>query len=289
MKRIGIYVNKRKDETLAITRDVQLRAQKFGFICDVMSDSKGIAEEDRVLAENQFAAENDCILVLGGDGTILRIAAAAARARVPLLSINLGHLGFLTELELDELEEGLQRLAAKDFFIENRMMLSCRAGDREFLALNDVCLQRASRARLLHFRIYAGDEFVDSLSADGVLVSSPTGSTAYSLSAGGPLVSPKVSLLLMTPICAHTLRARPFVFKDDEVLRFASLEDCGFAVICDGVHLGALDGIMQVEISRSPYSLPLINFKQKSFYKRLHSKFIEWNASKEEQHENNTP
>lgn len=289
LKRIGIYVNRRKDETLAVTRDVQARAQKLGFICDVMSDAKVIAEEDRILAENQFASENDCIIVLGGDGTILRIAAAAARAQVPLLSINLGHLGFLTELELDELEDGLQRLAENKFFIEDRMMLLCKAGGREFLALNDVCLQRASRARLLHFSIYAGDEFADSLSADGVLVSSPTGSTAYSLSAGGPIVSPKVSLLLMTPICAHTLRARPFVFKDDEILRFVSLESCGFAVICDGVHLHALDGITQVEISRSPYPLRFINFKQKSFYKRLHSKFIEWNASKEEQYENDTP
>ena len=87
MKRIGIYVNKRKDETLAVTRDVQARAQKLGFICDVMSDAKAIAEDDRILAENQFASENDCIIVLGGDGTILRIAAAAARAQVPLLSI----------------------------------------------------------------------------------------------------------------------------------------------------------------------------------------------------------
>ena len=282
MKRIGIYVNKRKDETLAITRDVQERAQKLGFICDVMSDSKAIADADRILAEDQFASENDFILVLGGDGTILRIAAAAARAKVPLLSINLGHLGFLTELELNELEDGLQRLAENAFFIEDRMMLCCRAAGKEYLALNDVCLQSASRARLVKFSIYAGNEFVDALSADGVLVSSPTGSTAYSLSAGGPIVSPRVSLLLMTPICAHTLRARPFVFKEDEKLRFFSSESCGFAVICDGVHIHTLDGVEQVEVSRSSCSLQLINFKQKSFYKRLHSKFIEWNASKEE-------
>ena len=229
----------------------------------------------------EFLSDKDCVIVLGGDGTILRIASIAARMSVPILSVNLGHLGFLTELELEEIEEGIKLLKANNFTIEKRMMLSCRINDKEYLALNDVCLQRASRARLLKFKAYAGEEFIDALSADGVLVSSPTGSTAYSLSAGGPIVSPKLSLLLMTPICAHTLRARPIVFSDDEVLRFESVDKCGFAVICDGVHLKNADVVSVVEVSKSQYDLLLVNFKQKSFFGRLQNKFVEWNINKE--------
>ncbi|MBP5661565.1 MAG: NAD(+)/NADH kinase, partial [Clostridia bacterium] len=174
------------------------------------------------------------------------------------------------------------RLAAGDYAVEERMMLSCRAEGKELLALNDVCLQRASRARLLKFEAFAGEEFVDTLSADGVLVASPTGSTAYSLSAGGPIVSPKLSLLLMTPICAHTLRARPFVFREDEQLRFRTADACGFAVICDGVTAQGLTGTREVTVSRSAYPLKRIHFKENDFFARLHSKLAEWNAAKED-------
>ncbi len=281
MKKIGIYVNRNKDKDLSITQKISSYAEKEGFECQIIFDSKAIDDPEIIKNEENFLKEKDFVIVLGGDGTILRIASVAARAGVPLLSVNLGHLGFLTELELDEIEEGIRLLNKGDFTIERRMMLSCKVGEKEYLALNDVCLQRASRARLLKFKAYAGEEFIDSLSADGVLVSSPTGSTAYSLSAGGPIVSPKLRLLLMTPICAHTLRARPVVFAEDENLRFESIDKCGFAVICDGVHIKTSDVVSFVQVSKSQYELQLINFKQKSFFERLQKKFVEWNISKE--------
>ncbi len=278
MKNIGVYVNKNKDSSLTVTSKLAELSKKYGFCCDVLSDARH-PDDPTVLAKaNEFAGHNDIIIVLGGDGTILRIASAAAKAGVPLLSVNLGHLGFLTELELDEIDDGMARLFENAYNIDERMMLSCSANGQEFLALNDICLQRASRARLLKFNAYANGELIDSLSADGVLVSSPTGSTAYSLSAGGPIVSPNLSLMLMTPICAHTLRARPFVFSDDEKLTFTSLDKCGFAVICDGVQIRSLDASPCIEVSKSKHSLQLINFKQKSFYERLSSKLAEWST-----------
>ncbi len=281
LKNLGIYVNKNKDRDLKITKSIVASAEKIGFACQIILDTKSIDDPVVQKQEADFLKDKDAVIVLGGDGTILRIAAAASKAQVPLLSVNLGHLGFLTELELDEIEDGLKLLKEGDFTVETRMMLSCKVLNKEYLALNDVCLQRASRARLLKFKAYAGEEFVDALSADGVLVSSPTGSTAYSLSAGGPIVSPKLSLMLMTPICAHTLRARPIVFSDDEILTFVTDEKCGFAVVCDGVLLHNSDTVNNVAISKSGYPLKLINFKQKSFFKRLQSKFIEWNINKE--------
>ncbi len=282
MKNIGIYVNKNKDKTLEITKKITTAFESAGFNCSVLIDYKRTDDPEIIEKTRQFVKKCEALIVLGGDGTILRIASVCAKYSVPVLSINLGHLGFLTELELDELEQGVQQLARDDFFIDERMMLSCQVNGNEILALNDVCIQRLSRARLLKFNAYASGELVDSLSADGVLVSSPTGSTAYSLSAGGPIVSPRVSLLLMTPVCAHTLRARPFVFKDDETLMFTTSDNCGFAVICDGVQIQQFNGSSLVEVSRSSCSLKLINFKQRNFFKRLNSKLNEWNFNKED-------
>ncbi len=278
MKRIGIYVNINKDAKLSTTNKIVEYAEKEGFQCEILIDRKNLGESS---VNDKIIKTLDLIIVLGGDGTILRVASIAAKENIPVLSVNLGHLGFLTELELDEIEEGIKKIKENDFLIEKRMMLSCDINGKEILALNDVCLQRASRARLLKFNAYAGNEFIDSLSADGVLVSSPTGSTAYSLSAGGPIISPKVNLLLMTPICAHTLRARPIVFSDDEVLTFKTNEKCGFAVICDGVHLHSDEVISIVKVSRSQYYLKLIKFKQESFFDRLQRKFVEWNNNRE--------
>ena len=281
MKNIGIYVNKNKDRDFSITEKIVACAKNVGFTCQVILDTKSVDDPIVQKQEADFLKDKDAVIVLGGDGTILRIAAVASKANVPLLSVNLGHLGFLTELELNEIEVGLKKLAEGDYTVEERMMLSCNIDNREYLALNDVCLQRASRARLLKFKAFAGEEFVDALSADGVLVSSPTGSTAYSLSAGGPIISPKLSLMLMTPICAHTLRARPVVFSSDEILTFATEEKCGFSVVCDGVQIRNDKIVDTVKIQRSQHSLKLINFKQKNFFKRLQNKFVEWNINKE--------
>lgn len=278
MKNIGIYVNRNKDRDFSVTNKIVEYAEKEGFVCQILLDSKNNKDFDDI---EHLLQKQDLVIVLGGDGTILRIASTAAKANIPVLSVNLGHLGFLTELEFDEIQDGIKKIKDNQFFIEERMMLSCNVNGKEFLALNDICLQRASRARLLKFKAYAGNEFIDSLSADGVLVSSPTGSTAYSLSAGGPIVSPKLKLMLMTPICAHTLRARPIVFSDDEILTFKTEEKCGFAVICDGQHKPCDEVIDTVKISKSEYLLKLINFKQKSFFDRLQTKFVEWNNNKE--------
>ena len=281
MKKIGVYVNRNKDKSFNVTDKIISCAKNFGFECEIIFDSNSIDDPDVQRQEDAFLSDKELVVVLGGDGTILRIAAAAAKANVPLLSVNLGHLGFLTELELSEIEEGFRMLKEDKYSVEERMMLACDVNNKTYLALNDVCLQRASRTRLLKFKAFAGNEYIDSLSADGVLISSPTGSTAYSLSAGGPIISPKLSLMLMTPICAHTLRARPFVFSDNEVLEFSTADQCGFAVFCDGVQIHSLDRVKKVSVFKSEYTLKLINFKQKSFYDRLQKKFIEWNFNKE--------
>lgn len=271
MKKLGIYVNKKKENALSITEQILTLADGYGFVCQILSN---VVSE---IEKQEFAKKVDAIIVLGGDGTILRIASAAAKANTPILAVNLGHLGFLTEVEAEGLETALKLIWEGKFNIEERMMLACFASGEEYLALNDVCIQRASARKLLKLDVFASDEFVDSLSADGVLVSSPTGSTAYSLSAGGPIISPKVSVMLMTPVCAHTLRARPIIFKDDERLRFVSKDECGFSLVLDGTDISHLKGVKEVEVSRSFQSVKFITFSEKRFFTRLNSKLIEWN------------
>lgn len=271
MKKLGIYVNNKKENAIKVTEQILSIADTLGFECKVLS---GSPKENEKL---EFAQDVDGIIVLGGDGTILRIASATAKANKPLLAVNLGHLGFLTEIEVKDLKNALKKVCKGDYKIEERMMLACFADGKELLALNDVCLQRASGKKLLNLDVYAGEEFVDSFSADGVLVSSPTGSTAYSLSAGGPIISPKVSVLLMTPVCAHTLRARPIIFKDDEQLKFVANDEVGFSVVLDGNDISNLKGVKKIEVSRSSVSVKLITFAEKRFFTRLNSKLIEWN------------
>ena len=169
--------------------------------------------------------EIDALLTLGGDGTLLRGARLLAGRPVPILGINLGRLGFLTSCGRDETELALRRLAAGDYLAERRMQLEARALDsadgvrKRWFALNDVVLHKGGFARVLHLSVTSSGDPVGSYAADGIVFSTPTGSTAYSLSAGGPVVAPTVESILLTPISAHTLAIRPLVLAADSELR----------------------------------------------------------------------
>ena len=163
----------------------------------------------------------DALLTLGGDGTLLRGARLLAGRAVPILGINLGRLGFLTSCGRDEVEPALRRLAAGQYLAERRMLLQASVLDttagvrRHWLALNDVVLHKGGFARVLHLKVSADGDPVGAYAADGIVVSTPTGSTAYSLSAGGPVVVPTLDSILLTPISAHTLAIRPLVLAAD--------------------------------------------------------------------------
>ncbi|MBC7324237.1 MAG: NAD(+)/NADH kinase, partial [Moorella sp. (in: Bacteria)] len=151
---------------------------------------------------------------------LLRAARVVAGAAIPILGVNLGHLGFLTEIELAELYVALDRLLAGDYRLEERMMLrgAVRREDQilDCLALNDVVITKGAFSRMLRLEVYVGPDYLDTYPADGLIISSPTGSTAYSLSAGGPLVSPELQVMILTPICPHTLYSRPLVVAGEQ-------------------------------------------------------------------------
>jgi NAD+ kinase len=172
----------------------------------------------------------DLIITLGGDGTLLSAARRLAGIGVPLLGVNMGHLGFITDMEMPDLFPNLERLIAGDFIVETRMMLEAEvrrggATAASFLALNDAVITKGPLSRMVTLENYVGGEYLATYRADGIIVATPTGSTAYSLSAGGPIVSPELEMIIVTPICSHTLYARPYITAGHHAIRVVLKSD----------------------------------------------------------------
>ena len=226
----------------------------------------------------------DCVIVLGGDGTMLRASHAIMDSTVPMIGLNLGTTGFLTEVECSAMEQMVDRLIQGDYFIEERMQLTGEIrrkgedrGTERFSALNDVVIVREGMLRLIAIKIYVNDLFFDTYEADGVILSTPTGSTGYNLSAGGPVVSPKTKLLVVTPICPHSLSKKSVVFGAGDRIRI-SLEEKRKTQMNEGIV--SFDGYKnyeisvgdEVEIFAAETPLRLIRFEDRSFYEVLSRK-----------------
>jgi NAD+ kinase len=203
----------------------------------------------------------DLIIVVGGDGTLLHAARELALADVPLLGINLGRLGFLVDISPDELEDHLDQILAGEYRVDSRTMLDVHSDGIEGRAVNDVVVHKWNSVRMVELETYIDGQFVNAQRSDGVIVSTPTGSTAYALSGGGPLVHPALDALLLVPICPHTLSNRPLVVGgDSEIeLRIRDYEPHQVRLTCDGqVNLPTADG-SPIRIRRAPHRLKLLH------------------------------
>jgi len=238
---------------------------------------KGIAFE-----LNHIARHMDILIILGGDGTLLHIAEEAARHSIPVIGINLGHLGFLTELTQDEAEEALERIISGTIVVENRLMLKTGLvmngtvqGYR--YALNDVVINKNSLDRVLQLQAQADDEFITTYKADGLIISTPTGSTAYNLSAGGPLVYPGLASILVTPICPFMLSSRPVLLPADITItvRFDKQNDAEANIIIDGQASWTLKENDILEIRAAEHPLQLIVSPHKDYFAILRNK-LRW-------------
>ena len=220
----------------------------------------------------------DMVLTIGGDGTIIHAARKSAPLDKPLLGINTGRLGFVAELEPNELDM-LQRIAEGNYSIEKRMMLKVTCKNNEFYAMNDAVISRGSLSRLIDIDVSLAEDrgYICSYRADGLIISTPTGSSAYSLAAGGPVVEPTMKCIVMTPVCSHSLFARPVVFSHKSQLAVSASCDDNTQVYL------TLDGAKTITIARSDIiyitsskiETKLIKLKDKSFYKVLNDKFTE--------------
>ncbi len=232
----------------------------------------------------------DCLLVFGGDGTILRADIGAAhtdtgaaigialKTSAPILGINLGYLGFLSESTLQDLRKSIKDLQKNKFRVQQRMLLSCQLKHKgsvvyQGLALNDAVIFKAETPRLINIRIYSAGRFIVETRCDGVIAATPTGSTAYSLSAGGPILSPVMKAIVVSPLNPHILSIRPMVFPDNEKLLFRTynLEKPGYLQI-DGVNVHSLDNDDELTVTASKKHVNFIKLSNRTFYKILRTK-----------------
>ncbi len=229
----------------------------------LLDDDAGEAAGSAGRARDELGGRVDLVVVLGGDGTLLSVARALGDRATPILGANLGTLGFLTEITLDELFAALERVLRGEHRVESRMRLeveALRGGERlgHHLALNDAVLTKADFARMIDLEARADDALVTTYHADGLIVSTPTGSTAYSLSAGGPIVLPELEAFLLTPICPHTLTQRPLVLGADRVIEIHVRSRDEVQLTIDGQEGTTLRADDVVRVRRSSHSVPLV-------------------------------
>ncbi|MDQ7819469.1 MAG: NAD(+)/NADH kinase [Armatimonadota bacterium] len=227
--------------------------------------------EEAGWSEETLASGAHLVVAVGGDGTILRAARLAAAADVPILGVNLGGLGFLSEVSVQELPAVAADLAEGRYSLDERMMLQAEVGGQgRLLALNDVVVSHGGVARVLRLRVWVNGEHLASYPADGVIVATPTGSTAYSLSAGGPVVHPRVEALLITPICPHTFNARAVVVHRDDVVEVEA--GSAAAVTADGRATVSLEPGQRLRVCRAEQVTRFVRLRRRSFYGILRTK-----------------
>lgn len=223
----------------------------------------------------------DAVVTLGGDGTLLRGAQLAVRCNALLLGINLGQMGFLAEIEPDMLEDALQALLDGDYAIESRPVLQVQVdGANLGLAMNDAVLTRGGYARLITVRAMVDGEEAACYRADGLIVATPTGSTGYSLSAGGPIVSPRVDCMVITPVCAHSLQHRPAVVDGGAHIELQLMADDEMtaALQVDGQNRALLHSGQTVGVSKSDLTVRLVRLDSERFFHLVRQKLAEWSS-----------
>ena len=223
MRNFYLIANNIKDPDNSITNRITLYVKAQGGTCVVHPQEKKGEGSYHYTDPDLIPEDIECIIVLGGDGTLLQAARDVVHRGIPLLGINLGHLGFLAEVDTNSLEASLDKLLQDDFVQEERMMLTGTVYRKEKvigrdIALNDIVICRQGPLRVVQLKSFVNNEFLNSYHADGIIISTPTGSTGYSLSCGGPIVSPSAQLTIMTPIAPHALNTRSIIFPGDDVI-----------------------------------------------------------------------
>lgn len=277
-----IVTNQDKDKDLSITKDIQRYLQEKGRACELAEPVVGTSVHMGYTDMTKLQENIDCVIVLGGDGTFIQTVRDFAGLDLPLVGVNIGTVGFLTTIEMDELYEGLDALIEGDYTIQNRMLLHgtvYRGGRRlqKSIAFNDVIVTRAGFSRLVELKIYVDDQLLDIYAADGVIISTPAGSTGYNLSAGGPVVFPETEMMIITPICPHSLAARSVVVPAHarirvEIGRRRKTQKEEAMVTYDGDTVWELESSDVVEIIQASKHVPIINIRQKSFSETLRNK-----------------
>jgi len=280
MKKIGIICKPGKPEPPEIIREILPYMEEKGF--EVFLDEVASGPLDRKgYSRAEMPDLVDAVIVLGGDGTMLSVARLVAPRGIPILGVNLGGLGFITEVNRSEVREAIDRMLVEQCSVEERMMLNVhihRHGEKisDYLVLNDVVINKGALARIVDLETFIDHQYVTTYKADGLIVATPTGSTAYNLSAGGPVIHPTVNTLVITPICPHTLTNRPLVISDGsmvEIVLQSGSEDVFLTL--DGQVGFSLRKGDRVEIRKSEHRTKLLIPCEKDYFDILRSK-LKW-------------
>nr|WP_321372303.1 NAD(+)/NADH kinase [uncultured Desulfuromusa sp.] len=281
LKKVGIYAKKNHPDVEIISADICKRFKAEG-IEVLLEDS--LAEQ--IGKVNGYSGEEipplvDLIIVLGGDGTLISVARLIGENNVPIVGVNLGQLGFLTEITCDELPEMLERLIAGDYKVSDRMMIDAlihRNGNviGQFTVVNDIVINKGALARIIDMETYVDGRYLTSYKADGLIVSTPTGSTGYNLAAGGPIIYPDINSLLISPICPHMLTNRPIMVWSRSVIEIdVKFEDDVVFFTADGQVGRKLFPGDRVEVRRSESRTRLVSSPSKDYFEILRTK-LSW-------------
>ncbi|MDP9728727.1 NAD(+)/NADH kinase [Alicyclobacillus tolerans] len=277
MRTALLLYNPQKRQACTIQERLHQQLEMNGFqVCSFQSD-----DSQTILQTISEISAIEVAFVLGGDGTLLSVARMLAPANIPILGINVGHLGFLTESDPDGIEEAVRRIRDREYDLEARMMLSAAVLReekmvQELLALNDAGVAKGSYGRMVTIHTYVDGVYVDTIRGDGMIVSTPTGSTAYSLSCGGPIVTPHLEVFLLTPICPHTLFSRPCVMdSQQEILLEVEASHSDFELTVDGQVSVRLHSGDCVRIRKAVCSTTLIKWRDREFFTVLRKKLRE--------------
>ncbi len=271
---VGIVIKPHAPEVYRTLGDLTGYLSKRGIGCVLEDFAASKLGVEGGLSRHEIPAASDLVIVLGGDGTLLSIAHVAARAGVPVMGINLGRLGFLTEIPVDEMELTLDAyLDGERNIISPRWMLEAKTDNGASYCLNDVVINKGALARMIEITIWIDVQEIATLKADGLIISTPTGSTAYSLSAGGPILHPWVPAAVLTPICPHTLTFRPLIISSGSRIKLKLLtEGEEVYLTLDGQRGGILVKNDVVEIRRAATDLMLVISPRRNFYNLVKQK-----------------
>jgi len=278
MQTIGISAKVTSPHALDYAARViaDLRQRGLGVCLDFGTADK-LDDRGQCVAKGDLGRRSDLLITFGGDGTLLSVARHAP-ANVPILGVNMGTLGFLTEVRVEEFPETLEHVLAGDFQTEERMTFDVSVDDRSYRVLNDATINKSALARIVEMRVTVSGAFVSNFRADGLIVATPTGSTAYNLSAGGPIIHPMMSAIVITPICPHMLTNRPIVLPDAldvEIRIAAAAADQEIFLTLDGQEGLPLTAAHTVRVRKSATSVKLVRTGEKSYFDVLRAK-LKW-------------
>lgn len=285
MEHFYIIANSEKPESVTLRDKIVGYLNRRGKTCSYQENAQPLENHAYSFTDPARVPEDiDAVLVLGGDGTVIQAARDLARRDVPFLGINVGTLGYLTEVEASEYGQALDTLIRGEYYLEKRMMLCGEVFTEEGKtyagkALNDIVISRQGVLRVVNFQIFVNGRYLNSYNADGMIISTPTGSTGYNLSAGGPIVEPGAEMLLITPICPHTLNARSIVLSGHDQVEIVigpgrkMEKDRAVATFDGDTEIGLVSG-ERVKIRRSIHATKLIKLNDQSFLEVLSRKLM---------------